>query len=145
MKSPEIVKVNTNTIRELMSFLKQARALEDWKERNPQAAKELAAISACYNPALKAADEAVRGRGVSSGPFELYEWRPTVDNDKLFDELGADVFGKLGGTVVPREEHVFSGERFKALVAEGRIADGVIQTCVAWGPRYHGPKPLLLP
>lgn len=144
MSAPAIKVVPQTEVPEVAAYAKAARALAKWKERHPEAAKELAELAETHNTMLKVADGAVRKLEVSCGAFELFEMRPSYDAEKLYEGVGRQLFAQLGGVLKPVETKSIEKDRFEALVAQGRVAAGLLAKVRSYGPRFHAPKALVL-
>lgn len=143
--APEIETVPATKIPEVRAFLKAQRALVAWKERYPKAHAELAELETLYNATLDAADKVVRTRGVSCGPFELYQFTAKRDARVFCDLVGRSDFVTYGGDIATTETFDIAPARFDALLARSILSPAMVAKIVTYGPRYHKPARIELP
>lgn len=145
MSVPEVESVSPSRIADVAAFVKQQIAVSDWKGRHPEAAAELEAIAAVYNPSLDAAEKAVRARKVSCGPFDLYQFRTSYDPAALLEAVGRQKFASLGGTLETKDVLGIDKERFLAAVAQERIPEAVASKVVKYSACYRAVPRIELP
>jgi hypothetical protein len=141
----EIETVPPSTFPEVRAFLKAKKALDELRATSPRFFEDLRAIAELWNPTLDAADKVVRAAGVSCGPFELYSHVTKYSANALLIAVGEGRFQVFGGATENVPEHTIDKEAFKALVAQGKVANEIIAAVVTHEPRYHKPEKIVLP
>lgn len=133
-------KVAETDIPEVMHFLAVKKQIDDLKEGYPEVFERLRQLQQDYNQALEAAEKAVRGRQVSCGPFNLYQWQTSLDAEKLYEELGRDEFLKVGGKIQTVTTYDLDKNKFEAHVTAGTIPKEVVDVVKKVSPRYKKPE-----
>lgn len=144
-EAPKTEKVAPTKIAEVQAFLKAKAALDDLQRLYPKAFAELLELAPVYNATLKAADAVVRAKGVTCGPFELYQYAQTFDAAILYEAVGRQRFPSCGGIIETTETHTIDKARFVALAAAGKIDRELAERVQTWAPRYHKPEPISVP
>jgi hypothetical protein len=145
MNAPTIEKVAPSRIPEVSAVMKTAKALDDWKERHPEAWAELAQIADVWNPAIKAGEKAVRERHVASGPYDLYQYMRRDNGAALLKAVGRQKFASVGGVITPSESFTVDRERFDLAIAQEKVDAETVARVVAFSPCFHLPEPIVIP
>lgn len=111
----------------------------------PDVFARLRDLSERYNAALEDAEKAVRTREVSCGPFENFSTSVVYDPQKMYDELGRDLFFELGGTTEQQTIYTIDKTRVEAAVAAKKIAEESLDEFRKVQRSYRKPKPIILP
>lgn len=143
MGRPAITEVPAASILEVQAFLRQRKALDEWKKKHAKALGELAKIFVAYNPCLTAAEKAVKEQRVTCGPFHLKYFNADRDAVALRRVLGVDEFERRGGSVAKIEAVEMDKERFDAIVST--LPEETQARVVSYAPVYDKPKLLVLP
>jgi len=140
-----IPKVDAAQIPEVVAFLEAQQRLESLKAQYPGIFDELAELEEQYNTLLEAADKAVRASAVSSGPFELYQFKTTYNANALYDEVGREEFLKLGGSIQTVQQLDVDKKVFDANVAQNKISKALADKVKQRSPNYHKPNKICIP
>lgn len=132
--------VPENDIPEVKHFLEVQKQIESLKEGYPEVFERLGQLQQDYNQALEAAEKVVRGKQVSCGPFNLYQWQTTLDAEKLYEELGKDEFLKVGGKIQTVTTYDLDKNKFEAHVTAGTVPSEVVDVVKKTSPRYKKPE-----
>lgn len=133
-------RIPETTIPEVEHFLDVRNKVERLKEAYPEVFEQLATLATDYNQALEAADKVVRGKQVSCGPFDLYQWSTTYDAEKLYEELGKDEFLKVGGQIKTVTTYDIDKAKLEARITSGAIPGEVVTIVKKTSPRYKKPE-----
>lgn len=142
---PDRPHVPQSKVKEVVAFARERHAYDEWCERYPKAARELAEISQRYNATLESADKAVRAAGVTAGPWHVHQWRRTDDAGALCAAVGRERFCVLGGVIRQAEELAIDRVVLDAAIAQDKLDAAVVADVVTWAPALSGPKKILLP
>lgn len=95
-----------------------------------------------YNAKLEEAEKEVRAQAVSCGAFENYSVSVKFDPAKMFDELGEDMFLKVGGSIATKADYKVDPKRVEAAIASGEIPEECVDNFREVRRNYHQPKKL---
>lgn len=146
MSRPEPEVLRAGSIPEVRAFLKQQRALQEWKERFPGAARALEAIAGPYNTSLKAAAETVKARKATCPPFFVESialnrgWA-----ERFANAVGRIDFVRFGGDIRPTEVFEMESARFEGVCDREHLSDELVARVADWVPRYGKPAEISLP
>lgn len=141
---PEIKEVDVEEIPEVLEFLDAQTEYEAFKAKNRKIIKELEGLIENYNTTREAADKAVRGSGVSCGPWE--QLTPTVkyDGEKLYSAVGREDFVRLGGVVRQVNDYVIDKGTIESAIAANRVPQQIVDIVRSVSRKYKSiPKPEL--
>jgi hypothetical protein len=135
--------VPENTIPEVAAFIEAELKIERLKAAYPEVFEQFQQLAEEYNTQLESAEKAVRGRGVSCGPFTVMSSTNKYDPDKLFEELGREKFLELGGTVKTITVYDVDKARLEAHIAAGAVPDAVLGETRTIVHRYKKPEKIV--
>lgn len=132
--------VSPEEVPEVAHFIAVKQKIDALKDSYPEVFRMLDSLTDEYNTALEAADKAVRGKKISCGPFDLYQFQKSYDADKLYEELGREKFFAVGG--IERTVKVLEVDKAKieAAIASNAIPKQVADIAVTESPRFKKPE-----
>ena len=150
MPAPPIEGVAPSKIPAVKALMKVLDSMRELEETYPEAFEKLRALVPVHNASLAAASKVVRSlctaeRGVTSGPFDLYQYQPKYDAAVLYEAVGRQRFVASGGVIAAPETRLIDKERFLALVAAETIPTELAAKVTSYTPFFHEPKPIALP
>lgn len=95
-----------------------------------------------YNAKLEEAEKEVRAQGVSCGQFENYSVSVKFKADKMFEELGEEMFLANGGAMAQKTEYTVDEKRVEAAIAAGTIPEECVDNFREVRRNYHKPDKL---
>jgi len=129
---------------EVTIFLEAQAKIERFREAYPEVFEQYDQLAGDFNTALEAADKAVRGKGVSCGPFVELSSTTKYNADQLYEELGKEKFFEIGGSVSTRQVFEIDRGRIEAHIAAGGISKEVLERVRTITPRYKKPEKIVL-
>lgn len=132
-------------IPEVIAFHNAKAQLEWFKQQNPQLFSTLDVLIDNYNTTLEAAEKAVRGANASCGDFDMYQRITKVDGKALHDAVGREAFISIGGTIKKETTYKVDNKRLQLAVAQNKVPKEVVDEVTKEEPRYHMPKPAVMP
>lgn len=145
MQKKKIETVDPSTIPEVVEFINAQGTIEDFKNSYPEVFKTLEGLTDRYNTALEQADKVCRQRGVSCGPFDLYQFSTKYDAEALYNAVGRDKFLDVGGKIETQTVYDIDKGRLEACVAQRKVPEEVIEQVRKETPAYHKPPKLVIP
>jgi len=140
-----IKKTSPSEVREVAEFQEAEERLKAFKEKNTRVFEQAEGLVAEYNQKLEAAEKAVRQRGISCGPFDLYQWQTTYDAKALYDAVGREKFIQMGGILSTQTVYDVDKGRVRSAVDSGQVPEDVVGVFVKNSPRYHKPDKISMP
>lgn len=95
-----------------------------------------------YNAKLEEAEKEVRAQGVSCGDFDNYSVSVKFKADKMFEELGEEMFLQNGGAMTQKTEYTVDQKRVEAAIAAGAIPEDCVDNFREVRRNYHKPDKL---
>jgi len=150
MSAPTIEGVAPSKIPAVKAFMKALDAIRELEEQYPDAFEKFRALAAVHNLCGEAASKVVRSlctaeRGVTTGPWDLYQYRPKYDAAVLYEAVGRQKFVAMGGIIASPETRDIDKERFVALVAAETVPPELAARVTTYTPIFHEPKPIFMP
>jgi hypothetical protein len=134
-------------IPEVAAFARVQQELDEFKRANPEFFDQLQGLVDRYNAARDMAEQAVRTKQVSCGPFQL-TGRPSISWkwETLYEEMGRDWFtANVSGRTVTTVTYEGDKGQAEALYAAGIIPGEVSDKARAVKVSYHKPAKVELP
>lgn len=97
-----------------------------------------------YNTALDAAENAVRAKKVSCGPFDNFTSSPVFDPEKMYEELGVELFLQCGGSTKKKTIYEVDKHKVEAAIATGAIPVECAKEFRTVKRSFHKPKELVV-
>lgn len=145
MKSKEKAKrIPASDIPEVEEALALKNELDTLRVDYPEVFMKYTDLVERYNAAIEAAEKIVRAKEVSCGPFDNYSVRVTYDPQKMYDELGEELFLECGGkskTVVVLE---VDDKAVEAAIAKKLIPEESVDEFMKIQRNYHAPKKITM-
>lgn len=145
MQKKKIETVDPGTIPEVVEFIDANDAIQSFKASYPDVFKQYEELIERYNSALEQADKVVRARAVSSGPFDLYQFKTTYDAEALYNAIGRDQFLSVGGKLETQTVYDVDKGRLEAAAVQKKIPAEVMAQVRKETPNYHKPPKLVAP
>jgi hypothetical protein len=145
LQKPKTETVSAEKVPEVEAFLEADKRIQNLKEQYPGVFEELEELVRNRNTLLEAADTVVRARGVTCGPFNLYQYRTTFNAQAFYDAVGREEFLRLGGSIQNIPQYDIDKKKFEAFVAQGEIEEVIVKNVVSHGPSYKKPEKLIVP
>lgn len=127
-------------IPEVVQFLEAKEKLDRMREAYPEIFQQLEEVKEEYNSTLQAAEQAVRGKGVTCGPFIHYQTQIKYDADKLYEAVGREAFLELGGQVKTVATFEIDKAKLEAQIAANKVPADVVKAVKEVSPRYKKPE-----
>jgi hypothetical protein len=137
--------VPVEEIPEVAAFVDVQQRYQAFRESNKAYFEYLDALTAEYTDKFTAASTAVRGRGVSCGPFEKYQVQVTYDADMLYDLVGRDKFLELGGVEKKVTVRSVDKKRVEMFIKSGKLGEEETKAIKKESPRYRSLPELKVP
>lgn len=141
-KEEGVKRVSADDIQEVSDFMDIKQELDGLKADHPEIFRLYTDIVQRYNAALEAADKAVRARSISCGPFDLYSSRPDYNGEKMYEELGKELFLACGGSTVRTTEYKVDKAKVESAIASGKIPADCVKEFKSTRVAYHKPEKL---
>lgn len=129
-------------IREVQELQDIKTELEQFKAEHADIFMQYKDLVDRYNSALEAAEKEVRSQGVTCGDFENYSVSVKYKPEKMFEELGEELFLKCGGSTSTKTVYEIDPKRVDAAVASGQIPEECVDNFREVRRNYHQPKKL---
>lgn len=114
--------------------------IEALKAENPQLFIQYRDLVDRYNATLEEAEKEVRTRGVSCGDFDNYSASVKYNPDKMFEELGEDMFLSNGGSMDTKVVYEVDPAKVEAAIANGAIPEECVDNFREVRRNYHKPS-----
>lgn len=137
--------VPITNVPEVAAFEQAKQQLQSFKAANSQFFDVLDRLVEEYNTRLEAAEKAVRAQQASCGDFDFYQKATKIDGKALHDAVGREVFISIGGTIKMEAAYKVDGKRLQLALAQQRVTKELVEEVTKEEPRYHTPKPAVLP
>lgn len=138
-------RVPASEMKEVQEFLDLKSEIEALRTQNPDVFMKFDDLIDRYNAALEIADKVVRTQGVSCGPFDNFSVSVDYDANKMFDELGEDLFLQCGGKVRTVPVYEIDKKQVEAAIAGKKIHEDSVGHFRSVSKKYHAPKKVVLP
>ncbi len=129
-------------VKELEAIIDEITAL---KADNPDVFARLRDLGERYNSALELAEKVVRAKEVTCGPFENFSTVVIYDAEKMYDELGHDLYFEIGGTTEQRTVYNVQKDRVEAAIAAKKISPESLDEFRTVQRKYKKPGGFVLP
>src|SRR6185503_2671324 len=93
--------------------------IDTLKAEHPDVFMKYADLVDRYNTVLEEAEKEVRSKAVSCGEFDNYSTSVKFDANKMFEELGEDMFLASGGTMATKAVYEVDPKKVEAAIANG--------------------------
>ena len=130
---------------EVIEFLDAQEALQAFKEEHAAVFAEFGALAERYNAALENADKACRGREISCGPMQLYQFSTKYDAEALYNAVGRDKFLEMGGRISTKTAYDVDKGRLEVVIAQNKLPKDTVDQVRKETPNFHKPEKLILP
>jgi hypothetical protein len=137
-------KIDPNEIPEVAEFLRVKQELDNYKAQHAPVFEGLEEIVREYNDKLSAAEQVVRARQVSCGPFDAYQTQTKYDANALYEMMGRDKFLALGGQEELQKVRSLDKKRVDMNIAAGNIPKEVADEVRKTTPKYKTPEKVTL-
>jgi hypothetical protein len=115
------------------------------KGEHPEVFMRLAELIDRYNMAVDAAEKVIRGRGISCGPFQNISTTVKYDAEKMFDELGSEMFFEAGGKTEKKTVYSVDREKVETAINTGKIPEDCVAHFRTVSRSYKKPEKLVAP
>lgn len=132
-------RVAVGDIPEVEEFVDLKREIDTFKAEHEHVFIQFADLVDRYNTALEAAEVTVRARGVTCGPFENFSVSTKINAEKALEELGVDLFHKVGGKSIKKTVYEVDKAVMLAAIAAGTVPADSVPHFVQESPSYHVP------
>lgn len=145
MQKKKAVTVDIGEVPEVVNFVDAQEAVELFKQQHADIFKTFAELTERYNATLEQADQVCRQRGVSSGPFNLYQFSTKYDAEALYNAVGKDRFLDLGGKIETVTQYSVDKGKLEASIAQQKLDSSVVASVRKETPSFHKPDKIVLP
>ena len=140
---PNLPTIDEQELPKVRRYLEVKEKIERFKRENRNVLDDYDELISEYNQSLEDAEKDVRIREVNCGPFVACGEMSKIDVDRLYDELGAEDFVKVGGIIETKQCLSIDKMKFKAMSA--MLPQEVLDGCVTHTIKYTAPKKVNLP
>lgn len=133
-------RVPVSEIKEVQEFVDLEQEIAHLKAENPEIFMQLSDLIDRRNTALEKAEKAVRSQGITCGPFENYTATAKYDAQKMYDELGHDLFLQVGGKVGQVTTYSVDKAQVDLAIAQNKIPSECVNQFKTVQKNYHVPK-----
>lgn len=137
-------RVPVNNIPEVQRLTNLKTELEQFKTQHADVFMQYKDLVDQYNAALEEADKEVRSQGVSCGDFDNYSVSAKYIPQKMFEELGEDLFLKCGGSMSTKTEYKVDPKLAEAAIASKLIPEECVDNIREIRRNYHAPDKISL-
>jgi len=120
-------------------------ALEGFIRDNQAVYDQLCRLAGERNTRLEEAEKVARATGCSVGPFSKMSETKKINAEKLYEEIGAVNFMKVGGYTETVTAYKVDRERFLSLVRAGQVPGEIVEVVVKDEVRYRVIPKYVLP
>lgn len=132
-------RVPVGEIEEVQEFVDLEQEIAHLKAENPEIFMQLADLVDRRNTALERAEKIVRAKGITCGPFENYTAVAKYDAQKMYDELGHDMFLKVGGKIGQVTQYSVDKAQLELSLAQNKIPGECVEQFRSVQKNYHVP------
>lgn len=111
----------------------------------PEAFMRLQDLVDRYNAAVEEAEKVVRSRGITCGPFVNSTATMKYDGQKMYDELGEDMFLQVGGSVEKVSNYKVDKDKLEAAITSGKVPEETLEHFRTLSRSYRIPPKALVP
>ena len=137
-------RVPISEISEVQEVVDLRQEIEAVKAQHPDVFMKLADLIDRYNAALEVAENKVRSEGVSCGPFDNFSTVTVYDPQKMYEELGEELFMKCGGSTETVTEYKVDTRKVDAAIATNQIPKQCVSEFSKVQLKYHKPGKISL-
>ena len=137
-------KVDPSEIPAVQEFLAVQQELENFKAQHAATFEAFEIIVNEYNEKLSAAEQKVRARGVTCGPFNAYQTQAKYDANALYEMMGREKFLELGGKETIQKVRTLDKGIVDSHISSGNIPEEVANEVKKTTPRYKKPSEVKL-
>jgi len=134
--------VDPSEIPEVAEYMQAQAELDAFAEQLGQHMEHLKALVAARNTKLQSADKAVRSRGVSCGPWNIFQTQTSYDAKSLLDATSRETFLQVGGSFATVQTLSLDKSRLKVAIDSGILKKEVVESVRTVTPKYKAPKPI---
>ena len=134
--------VDPQEIPEVLEYLQAQSELEAFEAQLGQHMEHLRALVSARNTKLQSADKAVRSRGVSCGPWQVFQTQTTYDAKALLDATSRETYLQVGGSFNTVQTLKLDKSRLKVAIDSGVLKQDVVDSVQTITPKYKAPKPV---
>ena len=138
---PRVAAAKVPEVKALLDLEQELTAL---KADYPDVFAQYKDLADRYNAALDAADKAVRAKKVSCGPFDNFTSTPSFDPEKMYEELGVELFLQCGGSTKKKTVYEVDKHKVEAAIATGQIPVECAKEFRTVKRSFHKPKELIV-
>lgn len=133
-------KIDPADLPEVQDYLEARAMLDAYIHHNQAVFEQYRELAENVNRARESADKIVRAKGVSCGPWEIYQTQTTYDASALYEAMGREEFMRMGGKVQMQAVYDVDRAKIEAAVARGDIPPELVPAIKKVSPRYKSPK-----
>lgn len=137
--------IEVSKIPEVQEFVQARTALDEFMDQHADVFETYRDMVEHTNDARDRADKEVRAKGVSCGPWDLYQTATKYDAKALYEALGRDEFLRAGGKLSTITEYAVDKGKVDAAISRGVIPPDVASDVKKTSPRFKTPKDIGLP
>lgn len=145
MQKKKAPTVDISEIPEVIEFVDAQEELQLFQQEHAAIFTKLAQLADRYNTSLEQADKVCRARGVSCGPFDLYQFSTKYDAEALYNAVGRDKFLELGGKIEQVTQYAVDKGKLEASIAQRKVEGDIVDRVRKETPNYHKPEKVTLP
>lgn len=132
--------ISSDEIYQVREFEEALAQLENYKKKHAQVFHNYNEMIEEANQKRQVADKIVRSKGVSCGPWRLYNQTTNYDPVKLYEMMGREDFLKVGGQLKTITEYDLDKSLVSAAISQQLIPKKVADQITTKTLRYHAPK-----
>lgn len=133
-------RVSVAEIQEVQDLVDLKQEIESLKAEYPEVFMRLADLVDRYNSALELAANTVRSMEVSCGPFDNYSASIKYNPERMYEELGEDLFLASGGSIGTVKQYKADPNIVEAAIASGKVPTQCVDEFRSVSRNYHQPN-----
>lgn len=133
-------RVPISDVQEVQDLVDLKQEIDSLKAENPEVFMRLADLVDRYNSALELAANKVRSMVVSCGPFDNYSASKKYNPEKMYEELGEDLFLASGGSTGTVKIYRVDPSIVDAAIASGKVPKQCVDEFRTISRNYHAPE-----
>jgi hypothetical protein len=138
-------KVSISEVPEVQEVMDLKLELDALKGEFPEVFMRLADLTDKYNTALERAEKTVRAQELSCGPFVNFSATVKYNAEKMYEELGEELFFEIGGSVTHDPTYKVDKDLAEAALQAGKIPQESIEQFRSIERKYKKPPKLEIP
>ena len=135
-------KVAISDVPQVQKVMDLKLEIDALKGEFPEVFMRLADLVDRYNTAVEDAEKIVRATGITCGPFVNFSSSVRYNAEKMYDELGEELFFKAGGKLAEIPVYSVDKEVLEASIQNGTVPEETLEHFRTLERKYKKPEKL---